>query len=92
MLNHSKKCIKANSKAEVVYSDKGVSLAETMEQLSERVKDPRNRIERIIIYQPIEVLGREIKKIVDDVRKSLSHLDTFLKSQRKIVKKRSRRS
>lgn len=92
LLRLCNECIKANSKVEVVYVEKENSLVEKMEQLSKIIKNPSNQIEYVVIYQPIKVLGREIRKIIEDVRKSLSELDNFLKSQRKFLNKRNRRS
>ena len=51
--------MKTGSKARVVYAEKEDSLVEKPEQLSKIIKSPSDQIEKIVIYQPIKVLGRE---------------------------------
>lgn len=90
LLKYSENLLKSDSKVEIVYFEAEDSLVEDMEQLSEILESPPDQINEIIIYQPIKAVGREVKEIVKDVRESLSRLATFLKSQRKSIRKRRR--
>lgn len=71
-----------NSKIELkLIKEEPPVVVENTEQLARLLKSLKHQIEDLIIYQPIKVSGREKNKIKDDVRKSLSELDKFLKSQ-----------
>ena len=85
LLRYCNKCMRANSKVRIVYSEEGKedSIVEKMIDLSRIMKNHSNQIQSIVVNQPIKVLGREITKIVEDVRKSVSALDNFLKQARK---------
>ena len=82
LLEYAKKCFKSNAKIELDTAI-GKFSVKTTNQLSKMLKETQNDVQIIIIQQPIEIVGREIEIIVKEVQRSLSHIDSFLKSRPK---------